>query len=70
MNQDNEHVWTPTGTDITVRWRQMGWVPASELPEFQAKWKFYQGLPLRKLDDKAKAEYELVMKRAKVARIK
>lgn len=70
MNQDNEHVWTPTGTDITVRWRQMGWVPPSELPEFQAKWKYYQELPLRKLDDKAKAEYELVMKRAKVARIK
>jgi len=67
---NNEHIWTPAGTDVTVRWRMNGWIPPSELPEYQAKWKYYQELPLRKLDDKAKEEYELVLKRAKVARIK
>ena len=65
-----EFVWTPSGTDITIRWRTMGWVPPSELPEYQAKWKHFQELPMRKLDDKAKAEYEQLLKRNNVARIK
>jgi hypothetical protein len=67
----NEHIWTPSGTDITERWRtQHGWVPPSELADYQQKWKYYQELPLRKLDDKAKEEYEMVLRKAKVARIK
>ena len=66
----NEHIWTVSGTDITTRWRLNGWIPPSELPEYHAKWKYYQELPLRKLDDNAKKEYELVLKRAKVFRIK
>jgi len=69
-HKDNEHIWTPAGTDVTVRWKTLGWIPPSELPEYQAKWKYFQELPLRKLDDKAKEEYELVMKKAKVARIR
>jgi hypothetical protein len=67
---DNEYVYTPAGTDIAIRWKAMGWVPPSELPEYQKKWKFYQELPMRKLDDNAKKEYEAVMRKAKVARIK
>ena len=51
MHQDNNHIWTSAGTDITIRWRVLGWVPPSELEEYKAKWKFYQELPLRKLDD-------------------
>lgn len=66
----HEYVWTPTGTDITQRWRQMGWIPPSELPEYQAKWKYYQELPMRKLDDVGKKAYEELLKRNKVARIK
>ena len=27
MNKDNQHVWTSAGTDITIRWRALGWVP-------------------------------------------
>ena len=65
-----EYVWTPPGTDITIRWRQMGWVPPSEQLEYQQKWKYYQELPMRKLDDNAKQEYEQLHKRNKVARIK
>ena len=70
MNKE-EHVYTPSGTDIQERWRlKYGWVPPSELPEYQAKWKYYQELPLRKLDDEAKVQYEEVLRKAKVARIK
>ena len=70
MNKE-EHVYTPSGTDIQERWRlKYGWVPPSELPEYQAKWKYYQELPLRKLDDVAKVQYEEVLRKAKVARIR
>jgi hypothetical protein len=66
----NEHIWTTSGTDITIRWRLTGWVPPSELQEYQDKWAYWQNLPLRRLDDKAKEQYEQVLRRAKVARIK
>jgi hypothetical protein len=67
---NNEYIYTPTGTDITQRWRLVGWIPPSEQPEYLAKWKYYQELPLRKLDDAAKKEYEAVLKKAKVARVR
>lgn len=66
----NEHIWTTSGTDITIRWRIVGWVPPSELQEYRDKWSYYQNLPLRRLDDQAKEQYEQVMRKAKVARIK
>lgn len=67
----NEYVWTAAGTNIEERWiKQYGWVKPSELPEYQAKFKYFQELPLRKLDDQAKIEYEMVLKKAKVVRIK
>jgi IS1 family transposase len=65
-----DHIWTSSGTDITIRWRLTGWVPPSEVQEYRDKWKYYQNLPLRKLDDQAKEQYEQVLRRAKVARIK
>ena len=67
----NEHIWTASGTNIEERWiKSYGWVRPSEQAEYQAKFKYYQELPLRKLDDVAKAEYESVMRKAKVVRIK
>jgi len=66
----NDYIYTPSGTDITVRWKLHGYVPPSELPEYQKKWKYFQELPLRKLDDQAKIEYEMVLKKAKVVRIR
>lgn len=42
-------IYTPaTATDITQIWRKHGYVPPSELPEYQIKWEYYQSLPLRK----------------------
>ena len=68
---DNEHIWTASGTDITERWRtKYGYTPASEDPKIQEKWKYFQELPLRKLTEQARLEYEMVLKKAKVIRIK
>lgn len=65
-----DHIWTASGTDITIRWRMNGYVPPSELQEYKDKWKYYQNLPLRNLDDDAKKAYEQVLRKAKVSRIK
>jgi len=67
---NNEHIWTVSGTDITIRWRLAGWTPPSELQEYIDKWAYWLNLPLRKLDDQAKQQYEAVLRKAKVARIK
>lgn len=67
----NEHIWTAAGTDITERWKlKYGWVPPSELPEYQKKWAYYQELPLRKLSDEARKEVEEIMRKNKVVRWK
>lgn len=66
----NNYIWTAPGTDITIRWRLNGYTPPSELQEYRDKWKYYQNLPLRNLDDTAKEAYEQVLRKAKVARIK
>jgi hypothetical protein len=65
-----DHIWTPTGTDVCIRWRLNGWKAPSELQEYKNKWKYYQNLPLRNLDDMAKEQYENIMRKAKVSRIK
>jgi hypothetical protein len=67
---DNNYVWTATGTDITIRWKNMGWIPPSEMQGYKDKWRYYQNLPLRHLDDIAKVEYENVLKRNKITRVK
>lgn len=68
---DKEYIYTPAGTNIEERWvKHHGWVRPSEIPEIQNKWKYFQNLPLRNLDDRAKEAYEAVLRKAKVARIK
>lgn len=68
---NNEHIYTPAGTNVEERWiKQYGWVRPSEQAEYQAKWKYFQELPLRRLDDEAKVQYEAVLRKAKVVRIK
>ena len=48
----------------------MGWVPPSEDPVYLAKWKHFQELPMRYLDEKSKEQYEALLQRNKVARIR
>lgn len=54
----NDHIWTASGTDITIRWKMNGYVPPSEIQEYKDKWKYFQELPLRLLnkDDHEKAK--------------
>lgn len=67
----NEHIWTASGTNIEERWtKHYGWVRPSEQAVYQEKFRYFQELPLRSLDDKAKVEYENVLKRNRVVRIK
>jgi predicted transcriptional regulator YdeE len=66
-----DYIWTPAGTDIQERWKLLyGWQPPSELKEYQDKFKYYQELPMRKLDDLGKQEYEALLKKNKVVRFK
>ena len=52
MRTPNEYIYEPSGTDIEKRWvEQFGWVRPSSLPEYQAKYRYYQELPLRKLQE-------------------
>ena len=48
----------------------IGWIPPSEIQGYRDKWRYYQNLPLRQLDDAAKEQYEQVLRKAKVMRIK
>lgn len=49
MTYHSDIVYIPSNaTDIVATWRKYGYVPPSELPEYQAKWQYYQELPLRK----------------------
>lgn len=65
-----DYIWTASGTDITIRWKANNYTPPSDLQEYKDKWKYYQNLPLRSLDDAAKEQYEQALRKAKVARIK
>ena len=66
----NHHIWTASGTDITLRWKKAGWVPPSEIQAYKDKWKYFQELPLRSLDAQGKIEYEGTLKLNKIFRIK
>jgi len=49
MTCHSDKIYVPSSaTDVMATWRRHGYVPPSELPEYQANWKYYQSLPLRK----------------------
>ena len=49
---DGNYIYTPSSTDITIRWRKVyGYVPASEQAKYQKKWADFRALSLKTLDD-------------------
>jgi hypothetical protein len=40
----DQYIYLPSTTDITVRWRKMGWVPPSEDPKYKKKWSDFRKL--------------------------
>ena len=52
MNPKNEYIYTPSSTDITVRWRKLyGYVPASEQARYIKKWADFRAITSKTLDD-------------------
>jgi hypothetical protein len=52
MNPKNEYIYTPSTTDITVRWRKLyGYVPASEQARYIKKWADFRAVTSKTLDD-------------------
>lgn len=49
--KNNQPIYTPAGTDVTIRWKKMGWVAPSDDPVYQKKWADWKLLMARTIDD-------------------
>jgi hypothetical protein len=50
----NDYIYTPSSTDIALRWRkQHGYVPASEQEFYKKKWAAFRATFVRTLEDQA-----------------
>lgn len=38
LSVSDNYIYTPSSTDITIRWRKAGWVPPTEDPKYHKKW--------------------------------
>lgn len=48
----NDFIYTPSTTDITIRWRKLyNYIPASEQAQYQKKWKDFRALAEKTFDD-------------------
>lgn len=47
----SDAIWTPSGTDVTLRFRKLGWVPPSEDPQYKKKWADFRALMAKTIDD-------------------
>lgn len=49
---DNDYIYTPASTDITIRWKTLyGYVPASEQAIYKKKWADFKAKFNKTLDD-------------------
>ena len=49
---DKNFVYTPSTTNIEVRWRKLyNYIPASEQAQYQKKWKDFRALAEKTFDD-------------------
>ena len=44
LSLGDQYIYTPSTTDITVRWKKMGWIPPTEDPVYQKKWAEFRQL--------------------------
>lgn len=44
LSLNDQYIYLPSTTDITVRWKKMGWVPPSEDPKYKKKWADFRKL--------------------------
>jgi hypothetical protein len=52
---ENDFIYTPSSTDITLRWRKLyDYVPASEQDIYKKKWADFKAAFARTLDDQPK----------------
>ena len=52
MQVENDYIYTPASTDITIRWRKLyGYVPASEQARYQKKWSDFRAVTNKTLND-------------------
>jgi hypothetical protein len=54
-NMENDFIYTPSSTDISIRWRKLyNYVPASEQEFYKKKWADFKATFARTLDDPPK----------------
>ena len=52
MLDNQSYIYTPSSTDITIRWRKLyNYVPASEQPRYIKKWADFKEMMNRTLND-------------------
>ena len=52
MLDNQSYIYTPSSTDITIRWRKLyNYVPASEQPRYIKKWADFREMMNRTLND-------------------
>ena len=52
MLDNQSYIYTPSSTDITIRWRKLyNYVPASEQPRYIKKWAHFKEMMNRTLND-------------------
>jgi hypothetical protein len=60
---DKNFIWDPAAcTDVTIRFRKMGWVPPSEDPKYKKKWADFKAIMAKTIDDWTPAEKKEINK--------
>lgn len=63
---NNDFIWTQASTPIDVRWRRLyGWIPPSETPEGQEKFRKFKEMTIREITDIAVEQTKKTMTKLK-----
>ena len=61
MLLSDSYVYTPATTDVTIRWRAMGWIPPSEQDEFRQKWATFRATAAKGIESIGDKELRIVI---------